>query len=134
MNINTLDHLNELRSMAKPVTYSPMDQTIDGPIPRVLWNELLAIEQSKTDEAIRQIIITAARTKQHGNSDMIDWATPDYAGYMTHGIPWSSTALRWTLALPQILAAIEAHNQKTLAAYEVYRVACEQGIAVPPKK
>jgi hypothetical protein len=36
------------------------------------------------------------------------------------------------LALPEMQAIAEAHNAAALERYEAYRLACEQGVAVPP--
>jgi hypothetical protein len=36
------------------------------------------------------------------------------------------------MSLPEITAMVEADNQQRAAEYERYRLACEQGVAVPP--
>jgi len=38
------------------------------------------------------------------------------------------------ISRPQIEALIAADNAKRLAEYETYRIACEQGVAVPPQE
>lgn len=54
----------------------------------------------------------------------------DYA----HG-PWGGCAAHvWALAEGEVEAAIAADNARRLAEYEAYRLACEQGVAVPPQQ
>jgi hypothetical protein len=129
---NTLHYLNTLFKTSRPIVLHASGY-IEGPVPSSLWDNMEKIEESCTDEATRQEIISAAKEKRLASDCYITWATSHHAGSMIKGIPWQDTARRWEIAKPQIQALIDSYNTKTLSAYETYRIACEQGVAVPPQ-
>ena len=52
---------------------------------------------------------------------------------MHYPLGWITPADVVDAASPMINAILDTHNARTLSNYEVYRTACEQGIAVPPE-
>jgi hypothetical protein len=132
MNNKTLIKLNLLYENSRPVILHNGGY-IEGPVPDELWKKMKEIEISCSDEATRQEIINAATKKRIASNCYTTWAERDRAGSKASGIYWTDTLKRWKIAIPQIQALINTHNAKTLSEYETYRIACEQGIAVPPQ-
>lgn len=132
MNSKTLNHLNKLFSLARPVVLSK-NFTISGSANdqgEALWPRLQECAKKYNAEMIRQEIIRAAKEKVIG-----DTCNPTYSYHDARSlssIPWNGTLRQWILARKEIDAIIEADNQRRVDEYEVYRLACEQGVAVPP--
>jgi len=135
MNAETAIRLNQLRFAAKPVSFEILENRIElrGPYTEALCRHIEAAVDSMGAEAQRLEIIEAAAERREANyreGSMIgsNWAG-DYANLM--GCRVGHRAAK--LAEPAIAAAVAAHNEATARAYETYRVACEQGVAVPPQ-
>lgn len=83
-------------------------------------------------QAIEEEIQAAARERRRADTytggpgeSLIFWGQVN-----GHNNGAGGVALR--LAMPRILAEIQRLNDKAEADYENYRLACEQGVAVPP--
>ena len=90
------------------------------------------------DEGIRvRLALVEVGLKEHREASVCypDWGCKHYAGreQQWKSIQWDDTARRWKIATTVIDALIAQHNAATAAAYESYRIACEQGVAVPPE-
>ena len=139
MNYKTAQYLNELFRRAKPVTILEGTECIRGGylVNQSLLDELERLEQSGNDEMVRQEIVKAAIEHREACINAPDWVSGDkcdcYTWMGRPAIPWEATARRWAVVKPRIQAALDAHNAKTMAEYESYRIACEQGVAVPPQ-
>ena len=131
MNTKTADHYNVLLRNAKPVTHTPGGY-VDAP--QGLRTKIRTIVASYTDEAQRREIIAAAGESRPAHVcfgvDLTEQSEDGVAGYRR---AYPLGAARWELARPEIDAAIAAHNAATRAAFETYRLACAQGVAVPPQ-
>ena len=84
-------------------------------------------------QAQAEEIISAAREDRAASHPVVHLCTGEYpCGIFLNNSNNAVLARTWDLALPQITAAVEQQNAQFAAAYQVYRTACEQGIAVPP--
>lgn len=134
MNTKTAEKLNELRNAAVPVTHNARGHIL-GPVPPSLWESIGQAEQAANPEMVRREIIAAAKEKREANVNAPDWGNSYWAGQISasNSIPWAATKARWEIARPVIDALIATHNVASTNAYETYRIACEQGVAVPPQ-
>jgi hypothetical protein len=134
MNQETARHLNALRAAAAEVTFEVEEVRLElnGPHTPALCRQIEAAVNAMGPEAQRQEIVEAASERTEAGvayDTMIgsNWVG-DYA--CLRGRVGYRAAL---LAREQIVAIISAHNAATASAYEAYRLACEQGVAVPPQ-
>jgi len=136
------DHLNELLKNAKPFRMywpdggrvGPMEDAGAKPFShsrnaaKSLSDRLQPIIQAATEATDLIEIADAARERRE--ADLIDptYSSHNWANPCAH----EHTARIWRACRQQIDAAIEADNAERAAAYERYRAACEQGIALLP--
>ena len=145
MNKDTAKHLNTLRLRAAPTNIKDDCVEFANSYSRFARGEaalqhILDVANAAITEALprlqREEIIRAAKEQTK-------------AGIFTGGAYFSYGVLRisvngqdghdidnqkklWAMILPAVKAAIEAQDSKYAEEYETYRVACEQGVAVPP--
>jgi hypothetical protein len=125
MNAKTANRLNALLYEAKPIP-RPLPDDYEIPLKDLTRPLVLAAMQ----QAQREEIIAAAKQKRQAWADEL--CDPN-CGYQNISRFSDSVARRaYLIALPAIQAVIEADNARRVAKYEAYRVACEQGVAVPP--
>lgn len=136
MNQDTARHLNQLHKAASPVTLKESSEGIIlQPAPAAIIQQIKAIVGAHDQSALVAEIREAAGERRAAHTHVS-------FGFFTglNNLPagaakilCSDLSLRaFRLALPQIRAAIDTYNVATQAAYESYRIACEQGVAVPP--
>jgi hypothetical protein len=134
MNEKTAQHLNELRRQATPLQLTgnlvPHGGTEDTR--RQLQERLHPIFEAAKPEALRQEIIEAAKEMREAETNCPEFTCYSWEHYRNKQIPWELTRRLWFLCGDQILAAVKALNEETESQYETYRLACEQGVAVPP--
>lgn len=139
MNKKTAKHLNLLRDLATPITrHDPKD--CDGPDDALAYFRWLNCEdlsrvvsrvyETHDAAALAAEIRAAAKDRRealvhrpsncHHKSGEICIRSYGYGGTI------------WAMSEAEIVAAFEADNARRLAEYEAYRLACEQGVAVPP--
>lgn len=135
MNRQTAEHLNHLLELSQPMKIE--DGLIQHPAATkefgerlgAIWNshipiaQAMAIRSAARDKAKSEYICHDVRQHCGGNGKVIDVCRSTYG--------FSETVKK--LAMPEIKAAIEADDARRLAEYEAYRMACEQGVALPPK-
>lgn len=133
MNEKTLKHLNKLEKLSHPILLSPEFSVDPSDQARKLWPALTDVARNYEPEMVRQEIIRAAQTRQQADSCNPSWPYCYATDARYSAIPWAATKRQWELARAELDAVIAADNAQRLAAYEAYRVACEQGVAVPPQ-
>lgn len=140
MNVQTAEHLNYLRDRARPVELS----SNCVPTGDVLFThgQVSAIAQSLSATidnilAANESAIVAAEIRdaahERREASVLHVAFSPYWWHSHDEIPWDFTRRLWIACRPQIEAAIAADNAVREAEYEAYRLACEQGVAIPPR-
>lgn len=138
MNKRTAEHLNALRRSSKPLLISENGELcedrngkmlIDYSHPRRegIFRALDAAMLSIVPLAVSMEIMAAAAENREAKT-----STPDT---WIKACSWSGMTLGpeiIEMALPSARLAIEASNAEALRLYEAYRLACSQGVAVPP--
>lgn len=137
MSENVAKKLNELRKLARPMTI----QTDDGShVMYAAWpavftgQAIIDMIQPILDryegEAISLGIMRAAGAGAEAPTRVTSlyWDGPQAAKLDAQ----CANPILWEIAEAEVRAAVAAHNARTLREYEVYRLACEQGIAVEP--
>ncbi len=131
------NHLNIL--LCRATAYHWTDGYLDGgPVgtlkrhdaesDKLLWARLepiLAVATIATDLAE---IAVAATERRHANLNRPD--VNPHAWRMS--IPWAGSQQLWDACRPQLEACVNQFNVETAATYELFRLACSQGVAVPP--
>jgi hypothetical protein len=134
MNEKTAQHLNHLRQQAAPLRLT------DNLIPHggtketrcQLQVKLQPILEAAMPEALRQEIIAAAKERREANTSCPEFSCYSWEHYRDKQIPWELTRRLWFLCADHIRAAVDLLNESNQARYEGYRLACEQGVAIPP--
>jgi|GEM_PF-3135374 len=142
MNIKTAQKLNRLLELSRPLALweAYIIGRADGEIfsnahkleeaGKELAKKCRAVCASYTAQARREELIAAAkerRTCYVGRDDF-------QSGLELHRKTQDKTNINVRevrIALPQLQAIIAADNARRLAEYEAYRIAVEQGVAVP---
>ena len=140
MTKEVAERLNSLRAASVPAVLRADIGTLDGAYSLVI--RCIDIVASHYPAAIDQEIRLAAAERR---SAIV--STESISRYsLTHGAicgmerqgdvqrPLPVCRLAIALALPELEAAVGADNAARLAAYEQYRVLCEQGVALPPSE
>jgi hypothetical protein len=130
MTQKTAEHLDYLllRMQAK-ATVPTLDQARNRTLFRAIKDEYFAAIDSCVPEAIAREISDAARERR-ATSVAIHRDTSHPSGYIE--VRSKAHAIAYELAIPAMQAIADRYNASTLAEYEAYRLACEQGVAVPP--
>jgi len=89
--------------------------------PVIAASEVMVMQQliAEGAEAREQVNITAPEFRPH------EWVRATE-------IPWGPTERLWRHCRPAIEQIIAIYNTERVVAYEAYRQACMQGVAIPP--
>jgi hypothetical protein len=136
MNVRVSEKLNQLLRESAPIKEAATEGN-----ECVRWtcalgwqyiqNVVLPVLTRHEKEAVRREIIDAAQDRR----ECLPWwisamhAAPDSAKLA----PTGCGRVLWEIAAEEVRAAVAADNAARLDAYETYRVACEQGVAVAPQ-
>lgn len=138
MNSKTAQHLTKLYEAASPIER----HTVAGETVERIWSHsslpwdhirdlILPIEKKRAVAAQAEEVRAAARERR--------CASNHYCGIghkSPHSVEWHPyggfSLILLDMCLPEIRAAVAADNSRRLAEYEAYRLACEQGVALPP--
>lgn len=141
MNRKTAERLNLLLRASEPVVLNELNVPTgdvllcNGDASNLadkLWAALKPILESSVPIVTAAEIRDAAANRRHADVLHVEFGPYNWRQRRESGIPWAFTAKLWAHCRPQIQAAIDADNAARMAEYEAYRVACEQGVAVPP--
>jgi hypothetical protein len=137
MNTETAKYLNKLLKQAVPVTLQTKPEGILlYPHNAEIADRIGVIVESHVTQALIEEIQDAAKERRAVNTHASYVFYCGLSGLESGCSKLICSALSYRahkLALPEIEAVLAAHNAATLAAYESYRLACEQGVAVPPQ-
>lgn len=139
MNDKTAKHLNDLRELATPITrHEPKDR--DGPDDALAYFRWLNYErlsrvvnrvyETHDAAALAAEIREAAKGRRPAATHR-----PSHHYHKDGEIcirSYGYGGIVWAMGEAEIAAAFAADNARRLAEYEAYRLACEQGVAVPP--
>lgn len=131
MTTKTAAHLNALRSATRKVIVPTPDEAFyRANFGRIGKECFAAIERCK-DAAVEQEIRDAARERRIAD---VGFSVDPYqaAGYIQTRD--GAQRLAYQMAYPEMCAIAGRFNAATMARYEAYRLACEQGVAVPPEE
>lgn len=140
MNAATANHLSALRTAAEPIVDLGPDERhacryrAGGDR---IWGYVVSLMEpifARHDAAAQAAHIRAAAA---ANDSASSWRhTNHHIDPDTAGLDVSSGFGKelWELARGEVEAAIAADNAVRAATYEAYRLACEQGVAVPPAR
>ena len=134
-------HYNKLRDRATPFTLSSLGKPTRDDWHSGLSRATMAEQGRELSERIESLLKTreadwqmheiATAAQERREADVI---APDYSSqWWADVIPWEATERFWQFCHAEIVACIAAYNAETLADFERYRAACEQGLAIPPK-
>ncbi len=130
MNAKTATKLNELQNAAIPLALVINSRTLCILTGKVHKSTAKAITAALT----RVLPATIANRIMYGAKHREFVALPEVVEMSCPMFYWLTSEDTYKLALPEITAIINQQNTETLNAYETYRLACEQGVAVPPEK
>jgi dGTP triphosphohydrolase len=134
MNTKTAQHLNELLKQSKPLLLTdkliPHGGTEETRLQ--LQERLQPIFKACMPEVIRQEIMEAAKEKRQAETNAPEFTCFSWEHYRARDIPWKLTKRLWWICEDQIRATVKAINASSQCRYEGYRLACEQGVAIPP--
>jgi len=132
MNSETAEHLTKLLKMSSPI--ERMSER-EWSHPYLSWeyikNLILPIQKKYEKAAQEKEIRLAAKEKREAYSyyDGIGHKSP-------HSVEWHPycgfSLILLEMCSDEIDVAIKTDNDNRMAQYEAYRLACEQGVAVPP--
>lgn len=127
------DHLNDLLKKAQPVKLSEDGQRVyDGDATRCaeLRDAASKLAQANRRAADMAEIVNAAKERRPADlyAPAYDAVEANNVGY----IRWAHTRRLHVAVQDQVVAMIDRSNQAAQEEYERYRLACEQGVAVPP--
>lgn len=140
MNSKTADRLNYLLERSEPVGIYSTGVVFGGYEKERsrLADELSALAHAPQNEER----VTAAEVQRCAERRIqVDLCAPTFTGYLVRAgyqrepyvaIPWAHTARLHAAIQEQAAAIVKADNERRLAAYETYRIACAQNVAVPP--
>ncbi len=131
MDERTAKHLTQLRHLAEPITAAEAPEWFH---PWLGWeyikNLLLPIEQRHAAAAQAEEIRAAARERRDANSYYCGIGRKSSNTASWHGGGYGMILL--AICRGEIDAAIAADDARRAREYEAYRMACEQGVALPP--
>jgi hypothetical protein len=128
MTIKTAKKLNELRALATTFDIITRDGglTIVGPHVENVFSEILDLMKSVYPSVLEKRIIRSAGEGKYVSTDA-GCAYVSYDKLIISGEGDLMDALRIPLQ-----AFLDGKNSDSLARYEAYRIACSQGVAIPP--
>jgi len=126
------DHLNALLIAAEPAQLADTERIWGGAATRRAELRDAASEMAQTNRRAVDLAEIAAAARERRPADL---DAPRYdaieANKWGH-IPWAHTHRLHVAVHDQVVAMIARSNQDAQDEYERYRLACEQGVAVPP--
>lgn len=121
MNEKTAGHLNYLHREAEPTILKRGPAGVD--VTRgSLTKAIKAVGKRHMDDAIAEEIRRAATEKRKA----------DVYGSYTLNAQHNDEAIATDLGWDEMVAVVGADNTRRELEYEAYRLACSQGVAVPP--
>lgn len=140
MNKSTARRLDSLLALSAPVTLSencvPSGSVLreyngqPSAVAKSLHVAIAAIIARNTPACVAVEIQDAARERRQCDTTDPEFSPHDWAKRTE--IPWSFTRKIWEYSRAEIQSVIDCDNRRRAAEYETYRIACEQGVAVPP--
>lgn len=136
MNEKTVEKYNELFEGACPLEaeYDAERKQLFVTGPRehakVAGIKILVVIDSKRAQATTEALREAAREMEFLDPGWGIYTTGDTR--MIHGITSPIAVRAYQLAKPEIAALLQGMNKANAEAFEIYRLACAQGVAVPP--
>ena len=145
MNIKTAHKLNRLLELSRPLAL--VEDYIIGSVDDLGFYNSPTLEVAGEELAKKCRAVCASYTAQAVREELIDAAKErrtcyvgrDYSNYghtlYTYTQDKTNINVREVhIALPQLQAIIAADNARRLAEYETYRIAVEQGVAIPEQE
>jgi len=140
MNESTAKNLNRLRQLAEPITieFGRDGRITMRPFPQGQKSHpLVEVANAILDRhapAAQAAEIRAAAQERRNASTMryrLNFVD-DYPTAFVTCYEGGLGPILASMAKPELEAAVAAENARTCAEYEAYRMACAQGVAVPP--
>ena len=130
----TAHHLNRLRLLSRPIESSTNGGWPDFTCPDDIRDNVAGIANAILVR--HRPAAQAAEIRAAAKEGRIAETTAAAFVRDVYGVRIRDTGLvraLWGIAKDEVLAAFAADNARRLAEYEAYRIACEQGVAVPPQ-
>jgi hypothetical protein len=137
-NIQIAEHLNQLLARSIPIEHYTSaagmlachtTQAQLAVATRLYHDHIKPILAANLFAAQREELVAAADERRKTDLFCVEYEPSSWHGIP---VPWAFTRRLWDYCAIQINAAIDGDNAHRLAEYERYRLAVQQGVAVPP--